>query len=286
MDRIIRRGGVIEAALPCRHHDRRTDWSLNRVLRAGLGEAMCMTEDRELLRRVQKLSALFGDVREMPRLGLRDIDRAEQALTRMTEASQPALTLIRLLLENQGVELEPPDGPSTTSGFLFDMNRFFERLLSRFLGEHVAGATVRDQQTIRGMFVATSRRTPSPRPDYALVRGNQLLGFFDAKYRDLWRSNMPSEWLYQLTIYALASPSGSSVLLYASMKPDARDEEIHVRQPLGGLGRALGSVILRPVPLQTLATLLAPGDDAKRVTARRRLAERLVSLSVEGQPGD
>jgi hypothetical protein len=45
-------------------------------------------------------------------------------------------------------------------------------------------------------------------------------------------------------------------------------------------------VILRPVPLQTLATLLAPGDDAKRVTARRRLAERLVSLSVEGQPGD
>jgi 5-methylcytosine-specific restriction enzyme subunit McrC len=282
MDSIIRRGGVIEAALPCRHHERNADWSLNHILRTGLGVAAHMTEDRELCRRVQKLSAHFGDVSKMPRICIEDIDRAERALTRLTEASQSALTLIRLLLEMQGVELEQADGQNKTSGFLFDMNRFFERLLSRFLGGHVLGATVEDQRSIRGMFVATSRRTPSPRPDYALVRGRRLLGFYDAKYRELWQSNLPAEWLYQLTIYALASPSKSSVLLYASMKPDARDEEIQVRQPLAGTGKALGAVILRPVPLERLATLVGAGDDAEHVSARRRFAERLVSLSVEG----
>jgi 5-methylcytosine-specific restriction enzyme subunit McrC len=283
MERIIRDGGVVEAALPCRHYDRRTDWSVNRVLRAGLHEAARMTEDRELRRRVQKLSTLFGDVREMPRMGIETIDRVEQALTRVTEASRSALKLIRLLLDDNGVALEVSAGSSGTSGFLFDMNRFFERLVSQFLGEYVTGAKVRDQQSIRDMFVVTSRKTPSPRPDYALMRGKQLLGFYDAKYRDLWRSGLPPEWLYQLTIYALASPGRKSVLLYASMKPDARDEPILVRQPFASTGGDLGSVILRPVPLQELAALFAPGDDAERLAGRRMLADQLVRLVVQNQ---
>jgi 5-methylcytosine-specific restriction enzyme subunit McrC len=288
VDRIIRRGGVLEAALPCRHHDRRKDWSLNRVLRAGLDHAARMTEDRELRRRVQKLTALFGDVGEMVRLKIEDVDRVERALTRMTEASQPALTLIRLLLDMQGVEFETPVGSNKTPGFLFDMNLFFERLLSRFLGEHVTDARMFDQQAIRGMFVyapewnVAGRKAPSPRPDYALSRGKELLGFYDAKYRELWRRTLPHEWLYQLTIYALAAPSERSVLLYASMEPAARDEKIEIQRPLAGASRRLGSVILRPVPLQTLAALLAPGDDSERLLARRRFAQRLTSASVEG----
>ncbi|CAG9238175.1 conserved hypothetical protein [Paraburkholderia tropica] len=281
VDTIIRRGGVIEAALPCRYYERDTDWTLNRILRTGLGVAASMTGDRELRRRLQKLSVHFGDVSMMPRLRIEDIARAEQALTRLTEASQSALTLIRLLLEMQGVVLEHADGQSKTPGFLFDMNRFFEQLLSRFLGEHLVGATVEDQRRIRGMFSSTSRRTPSPRPDYALVRGKRLQGFYDAKYRELWRSKLPTEWLYQLTVYALASPSTNSVLLYASMAADPRDEEILIRQPLVGTGKALGAVILRPVPLERLAALVGAGADAERVNARRRFAERLVSLSVE-----
>src|SRR5262249_42228615 len=59
---IIRRGGIREARLPCRYFERRTNWQLNQVLRAGLGLASRMTEDRELRRRVRQLAGMFGDV--------------------------------------------------------------------------------------------------------------------------------------------------------------------------------------------------------------------------------
>ena len=132
---LARRGGVWEARLPCRYVERRADWTLNQVLRAGLGAAAEVTEDAELRRRVHRLAAGFGDV--APRMGLtaRDLDEAEQNLTRLTAAYAPALATVRLLLDAQGLAFEKAGPPQRTPGFLFDMNVFFQRLLSRFLGK-------------------------------------------------------------------------------------------------------------------------------------------------------
>jgi 5-methylcytosine-specific restriction enzyme subunit McrC len=282
IDQVIRQGGVREARLPCRHFQRRADWHLNQVLRAGLEAAARMAVDRQLRRHVHQLSAMFDDVERLVSLPIEDIDRATRDLTRMTAAYRPALTIIRLLHEMLGIAFDSEQLPSRTPGFLFDMNVFFQRLLSRFLRENLASARIVDEQAIKNLFAYSPdanpkrRRAPTPRPDYALFHDKALHGFLDAKYRDIWDRKLPAEWLYQLSIYALASPSEVSVLLYASMSPEAQDERVEVRQPVSWSVKQPASVILRPVLLTYLAALLDP-DRAQSLTAERRhLAEQLV----------
>jgi 5-methylcytosine-specific restriction enzyme subunit McrC len=282
IDQVIRQGGVREARLHCRHFERRADWHLNQVLRAGLESAAKMAEDCHLRRHAHQLWTTLDDVERFARLTADNIDRAERELTRTTAAYRPALTIIRLLHETLGIAFDSRLLPSRTPGFLFDMNVFFQRLLSRFLHDNLVNARIADELVIRNLFVyapdANPRRrhAPTPRPDYALFNDKALHGFLDAKYRDIWDRSLPAEWLYQLSIYALASPSEVSVLLYASMSPEARDERIEVRQPVSWSNKWPASVILRPVQLNYLAALLDP-DQAQSLAAERRyLAEQLV----------
>jgi 5-methylcytosine-specific restriction enzyme subunit McrC len=231
---------------------------------------------------VHQLSAIFGDVERLARLGNDDIERAERDLTRLTAACGPALTVIRLLHETLGIAFDSGQLPSRMPGFLFDMNVFFQRLLSRFLHDNLAGARIADELAIRDLFAYApdgnprQRRAPAPRPDYALFYGKALHGFLDAKYRDIWDRSLPAEWLYQLSIYALASPSEVSVLLYASMSAEARDERVEVHQPVAWSNKRPASVILRPVPLPYLAELLDPDRARGLAGERRKLADQLV----------
>ena len=283
---LARRGGVMEARLPCRHVERRADWRLNQVLHAGLDLAGRVTVDPELRRRVHRLSARFGDMASRTGLGAKDLDEVEQELTRLTAAYAPALAIVRLLLDTQGLAFEQLDQPQRTPGFLFDMNVFFQRLLSRFLRDHLpTGQRIEDERIIRGVFAYApdanprGRSLPSLRPDYALFQGEVLLRFLDAKYRDIWDRGCPTEWLYQLSTYALASPDYRvSVLLYASMAANACDERVDVRTPSLRSGTAFASIVFRPVALTRLAELISPDPMGSRVAERRRLAEELVSF--------
>jgi 5-methylcytosine-specific restriction enzyme subunit McrC len=283
IDQVISQGGVREARLPCRHFERRADWHLNQVLRTGLEAAAGMAEDRDLRRRVHQLSAMFGDVGRLARLRADDIDRAERDVTRLTAASRPALTIIRLLHDALGIAFDSGQPPSRTPGFLFDMNVFFQRLLSRFLHDNLSSARVVDELAIRNLFAYAPdanprrRRAPTPRPDYALFHHKGLYGFLDAKYRDIWDRGFSAEWLYQLSIYALASPSEVSVLLYASMSAEARDERVEVRQPVLWSNRRPASVIFRPVSMPYLAELLDPDQAGSLAGERRKLADQLVA---------
>jgi 5-methylcytosine-specific restriction enzyme subunit McrC len=286
IDQVIRQGGVREARLSCRHFERRADWHLNQVLRAGLEVAARMSEDRDLRRRVHQLSAMFGDVERLERLGADDINRAERELTRLTAASRSALTIIRLLHESLGVAFDSAQQPNRMPGFLFDMNIFFQRLVSRLLHDSLTSTRLADELPIRNLFAYApdanprKRRAPAPRPDYALFCGNTLCGFLDAKYRDIWERSLPAEWLYQLSIYALASPGEVSVLLYASMSAEARDERVEVRQPVLWSSKRLASVVLRPVPLSYLAELLNPEGRGSLATERRNFADELVLFNT------
>ena len=120
------------------------------------------------------------------------------------------------------------------------------------------------------------RSAPAPRPDYALFGGHTLYGFLDAKYRDIWERGLPAEWLYQLSLYALAAPSEVSVLLYASMAAEACDERVEVRQPVLWSNKRPASVIVRPVPLPYLAELLDPDRARSLAGKRRKSADQLV----------
>lgn len=287
MDQIILKGGVREARLPCRHFKRQSDWHLNRVLRSGLELAGSMAQDRDLRRHVNQLSTMFGDVERLPRVRIEDINLAERGLTRITDSSRPALTIIRLLQASLGLDVASSEPESRTPGFLFDMNIFFQKLLSRFLHDNLAEARIVDELAIKNLFGYAprenprKRKAPAPRPDYALFQNNKLSGFLDAKYRDVWERNAPAEWLYQLSIYSVAAPNEVSVLLYASMSAKACDERIEIHQPITWSAKKPASVIYRPVLLSYLAELL----DQDRINGlseeRQHFARRLVQFNTE-----
>lgn len=282
LQEIGRRGGVREARLPCHYHDRHRNWHLNQIVRTGLEMAARYIRDPDLRRRVHQLAQRLEAVETRSTLSVADVERAERALTRLTSAYSGPLVLIKLICELQGTDIVGRTASDQTLGYLFDMNFFYQRLLSRFFHSNLVGQRIEDEHVIRGVFAyapgsSPNRRPPAPRPDYALFEAAALRGFLDAKYRDVWQCGLPPDWLYQLGIYALSSPSKTSVLLYSTMSPDAIDEKIDVR---AGAKSVLASVLLRPVDLDRLAHLVRPDMSIALAQARRSYAQELTSLDM------
>ena len=101
-------------------------------MRTGVQLAIRLTEDRDLRQQLYQVDSLFGQVQPFTRLSVHDIDHASRALTRLTENAEPALTLIRLVLEGQGLAFAEEKHLTAMTGFLFDMNKLFQRLCRAF----------------------------------------------------------------------------------------------------------------------------------------------------------
>ncbi|NNJ24636.1 McrC family protein [Alienimonas chondri] len=280
VDRLARSGGLATAALPCRHFPRTEDVPLNRVLLAGLRLAGDVASLLELRRDSRRLAAQLEEHVARVQLDLTTVERAEARLNRLSTAYGPALGLIRLLVEGRGVSLEGR-ASTTLSGYLFDMNAFFQALLSRFLRDNLpADCTLRDEQGLTGLlryapgFNPQRRRRPTPRPDYAVLPKGEPPFLLDAKYRDLWEKSLPREMLYQLVVYALSQPKRPrAAILYPTSNPAARVAKIDVADPLSG--NPLGRVDLRPLKLERIETLVAmdtPSARRDRGTLARQLA--------------
>ena len=269
------RGVDTEPRLPCWYHDRTLDWLPNQVLLAGLRFGERRAVDPRLRSRLARLaSSLTLDVSQLG-LSAHVFDRLSDVKSRLLATYEPAFRLISLLWNGCAVP-GPAGDPVEIQGFLLDMNRMFQTVLSRFLHENLVDATVRDEHRMTGVFSripalpGATHRAPVPRPDFLIERGGRSLAVLDAKYRDIAVAGLPRDMLYQLAIYALtgATLPRTATLVYPAHDEGVGDERIIVREP--ALGRERATIALRRVSLTRIADMLEDRGAARRRAAYAR----------------
>ncbi len=280
IDRLTLDGGIATATLPCQHFPRLEDTFLNRVLLAGLRLAGTVASLLELRRESRRLASLMEEQVSRINLDTSILDQAARTLTRLSTAYVPALSIVRLLVESQGIVLEGRTLTTTLPGFLFDMNTFFQALLFRFLKENLMDCSVQDEHGLAGMmrynpkYNPQRRQSPTPRPDYAIMRHGQLVALLDAKYRDLWEKTLPRQMLYQLVVYAISHRQQlQSSILYPTTISSPEEARIDVTDPV--YGKHLCQVCLRPVNLTEIEELVSSNTAVAR-RKREALAKKMV----------
>ena len=269
-----------QTSLPCTHHPRSENNLLNQVLLAGLLFASRLTPDRELRFKMARLSKRLADTISPVALDGPTLREARSAIDRRTESYQPAVTLIGLLVDAVGASFAEGQ-VLELSGFLFDMNRFFQALLSRFLKEHLSGFNLEDERRLSGAFAydpaknPLSKRAPTPRPDFVVLRNGTVVAVLDAKYRDLWERSLPESMLYQLSVYALCHPMADSTaaILYPTLDSSAVEQSIVINDSAHGSPQA--HVHLRPANLLLMDELLRAGSGPDALHRRGELAAKL-----------
>ena len=277
IDRLALQGGLATASLPCQYFPRLEDTVLNRLLLSGLRFAGAAASTLSLRREARRLASLMEEQVTSIELSETILTDAERQLTRITKQYAPAVTIIRTLFQSQGVVLEGQMAATQLPGFLFDMNAFFQALMSRFLKDNLDEFEVRDEKRLQGMmryhpqYNPQQKRSPTPRPDYAIMRRQELVSLVDAKYRDLWDRSLPQHMLYQLVVYAMSQRRLlQSSILYPTTSSQAREARIDVNDPING--NRLGQVCLRPVHLDSLDELITSEAPALMREKRKQKA--------------
>jgi len=277
--KLASQGGVVRDDMPCRYYPRSENCLHNQILKAGLLYGAKLTEDLELKIQLRRLVKTVGDRVSDLRLNFDLLAQAKRASNRLTRAYQPVFTIIELLMMSAGIDSS--EKKIQIHGFLFDMNRFFQALLSRFLYENLRDHAVRDEYRLKGMmsylpmYNPKRRKSPTPRPDYAIERDGRICALLDAKYRDLWEKDLPRDMLYQLCIYAMSQKEcRQATILYPALDRLAKEARIEVKDPIYGGEQA--QVILRPVNLVKMNALLSSPDSITNEKARQALAQSMV----------
>lgn len=285
---IARQAVLVEAALPCTHHPRLVDNTLNRMVLASLRLAIGQTGHLGLRVQLETLAARLAGAISATRLTPELLKQVHREANRLTAAYQPVRAIAALLLEGQGTALQPTATQVPVPGFLFDMNRFFQMLMLRFLRDGLPDHVVCDERRIFGMLAydpernPRRRQAPAPRPDFVVLYGGKPVALLDAKYRDLWEAPLPRDMLYQLVIYARSSEGGGrAVILYPTLHSEAQDACVQVTDPI--LGQRRGEVILRPVNLDVLARLVSDDSGAEAIEKSRDYA-RALALGAKVAP--
>ena len=267
--RLALEAGSATATLPCQHFPRLEDTLINQVLLGGLRLAANVASLLELRRDASRLASQMDEQVSPIKLESAVMSRLSDHQSRLTQAYDPAIEIIRLLMESQGITLDGKTMPTQLPGFLFDMNTFFQAFVSRFLNDYLPNYSVHDEHGLKGMMRYDSkhnprrRQSPTPRPDFVVKHRDSVVAILDAKYRDLWERSLPRDILYQLVIYAMSHPGlRSSTIIYPTTSTRARPARVNVTDPVRG--QHLGRVWLRPLNLGQLDQLLSSAKKSCR----------------------
>ena len=237
--------------------------------------AATLATDASLKREARRLEGSLNILISPVEISIRAIEHVEQLLNRLTTVYTPAISIIRLLVEAKGITLSGDKSSMPLPGFLFDMNRFFQSLLSRFLRENLSDCSLLDEFRLRGVirydpdYNPKKRRSPAPRPDFVVIRAKAIIGILDAKYRDLWEKSLPNDMLYQLGIYAAVHDLRVATILYPTLDPYAKEARLSLNDSLRERGG-------RKAPARSTRCFGTVGDgggfhgDAKGKTSLRR----------------
>lgn len=275
----IRQTDTQVATLPCVDFPRIQDYLLNQALHAGLHLAIRLTRDHTQRVSLHRLLQQFDNPITPIELTRTMMQRIRRESNRLTRAYDPALSLIGLLVEGKGIELGNTMSELPMEGFLFDMNRFFQTLLTRLLQnelpedyEVIADSGIRDMMKYEVNPFVPKRQAPVIRPDFIIKHQHRTLAVLDAKYRNLWERELPREMLYQLAIYACSQGATRiATILYPTLHEEATEARIAINLFDGG-GTAW--VQLRPVKMLTLAKVLERGASPRQ---RKQYAMQLIT---------
>jgi 5-methylcytosine-specific restriction enzyme subunit McrC len=278
MQTIANQGGIFQASLPCIHYPRLEDCLVNQVLLQGVYLGVRLANDELLRTHLQRLANFHLSDISPVRLDRQTLKRLQREMNRLTTAYAPAITLIEMLLAGEGISFDEGQPELDLPGFLFDMNIFFQELLSRFLSEYLQDYQLQTQFEIRDLIVYVDnplkRQTPKPRPDFVIKKAGKIVAILDAKYRDLWEESLPPGMLYQLVMYALSQDScNNAIILYPTVQSDAQEAKIEIRVPTYDKGRVY--VVLRPVNLLKLEELIIESRKTKNERERITFAKWL-----------
>jgi len=270
--KLCKDGGIIEAKLPCQYFNRTENHILNQVLLSGLRLSLNLLMDEDLRIRIIRLIELLSESVDNIVLSRNTIALAINNINRLTKRYAKAIHIINILYESHGIELEDGLSRFYLQGYCFDMNAFFETLIYRLLIDHCEGYMIKSQHNMYNMFTYTPgynpkrHKSPTPRPDYAVIKDGQVIKLLDAKYRDLWELNLPSNMLYQLAIYALSGiGDNTATILYPTLNDGAVIQKLDIKDPIRNTKKA--QVILQPVNLNMVAKLITSENGAKRMAS-------------------
>ena len=273
------RGGAGRASVPCNFYPRLEDCVFNRLMKSGLRFAAFLAEDMELRIGIRRTVSLLYESVSDEKLTYSLIDRAQRSMNRLTRPYRSIFKIIELLMDSAGMSLTSEHNVKLP-GFLFDMNRFFQTLVSRFLNENLRGYSVIDEYRLKEMMRYAqshnplNKKAPTPRPDCAIMKNGDVVSLLDAKYRDLWENSLPREMLYQLGMYAMSQKERRvSTILYPAADRLAREARIEIREPIYGSANAM--VVLRPVNLLAIQELVSGTETARKERQRSSLASSM-----------